>query len=761
MLRNLISGAAVMAVSSLIAGCEVTELPPEPATVVEARIQVLKTYLPDSATWTVGTSTNQASLEKLDTLPGKVNFKIYVQTPKTAVDTLRFGVWSLGIRLGQIPMVPFEDGSWGQLTYRQDVLGSRIVGRLDSLARIPATGYARSRASLELLCARMLLDTGSLLGKSKASLPMGLSHPVLDSLALLEAAKGSVPVGILAKTWQVDMDSAQAHQKLLAWSAAKVPGVDSLALRRMVPPPNLVPEIVRFASDTPSVTLGKSVMKVLVELRDDSGLVARQFTVLQSGTDVGSFFSLDAPGLPTSRPTSWACTLKVATSTAAAGTYVLRIRAVDNKDQDTIQELSFQVAKGGGGTDPVENVAPTVHRLVPQDDVIQVSDTTSQVSLSWTVIDANQNLRQVTVNNQPVTLQGNLANLTLPVRLGDTTTFRLVAIDQNDAQDTNVVRVVRAGSVLPTVSLLSGKSRDTTLPDTQTTLRLRWKAEDTNLDSIYLDGKWQASASGQEWAIDVAMAPGTADTVRFQALDKLKSRRLDSVIVRRPDPRARWKSLLELVQAGADTVPTLPLRSGVRMGQFEVTRGLGARYGLAATPKDSAGYPATGMTFYEAVRFCNALSKARGMDTLYAWAAATSTATLLDSVRIRGENGLRGFRMATPGEMDTAFAAWGGPYPWGASVDAAYAGQFAVMASAGIRPVGSKFPTGPGYFDLAGNAGEWESKTAGYIGANTRWFVGGGDASTTAVTNFAVVRKETGSNRNDLTGMRLVRTGSD
>ncbi len=174
---------------------------------------------------------------------------------------------------------------------------------------------------------------------------------------------------------------------------------------------------------------------------------------------------------------------------------------------------------------------------------------------------------------------------------------------------------------------------------------------------------------------------------------------------------------------------------------------------------DSAGepsHPIAGISWYEAVTFCNRLSAIEGLEPAYA----------IDGENVLPIPGARGYRLPTEIEWERACRAGTGT-PWSAA--ARLSPEVARFAARGPLPVGSLEPNAFGLYDMHGNVWEW-TDTA-YWDYATRQLAdpyggghllpvsrGGGWASSAAECR-AAMRGFCGAGYRDPTlGMRLARS---
>jgi len=124
--------------------------------------------------------------------------------------------------------------------------------------------------------------------------------------------------------------------------------------------------------------------------------------------------------------------------------------------------------------------------------------------------------------------------------------------------------------------------------------------------------------------------------------------------------------------------------------------------------------PVENVNWYEAVLFCNALSKSMGFDTVYSY-ASVGEKHYLENLAI--DYSVKGIRLPT--EMEWEIAAHGGTgttYYWGTAKasDYAYYGQ-----NKGPSAVAQFEPNDYGLFDMAGNVAEWVNDWYGAFPADS------------------------------------------
>ena len=128
----------------------------------------------------------------------------------------------------------------------------------------------------------------------------------------------------------------------------------------------------------------------------------------------------------------------------------------------------------------------------------------------------------------------------------------------------------------------------------------------------------------------------------------------------------------------------------------------GAMGGMPNQPHKGDAYPVVNVSWFDAVLFCNELSKMMGFDTAYVYSSVGSENFLKD---VEIDYGAEAIRLPT--EIEWEIAAHGGSntmFYWGndRASDYVYYGQ-----TSGPIEVASYPPNPYGMYDMAGNAAEW------------------------------------------------------
>lgn len=134
-----------------------------------------------------------------------------------------------------------------------------------------------------------------------------------------------------------------------------------------------------------------------------------------------------------------------------------------------------------------------------------------------------------------------------------------------------------------------------------------------------------------------------------------------------------------------------------QIGQYPVTqRAYAAVTGLWPAARIEAECPVESVSWMEAVRFCNLLSIAQGVQPAY-----EIYSDALDATRIVGSNG---YRLPTEAEWEYACRAGTSAPRYGALDDIAW---YLGNSEERHHPVGEKAPNDWGLHDMLGNVWEW------------------------------------------------------
>jgi formylglycine-generating enzyme required for sulfatase activity len=180
--------------------------------------------------------------------------------------------------------------------------------------------------------------------------------------------------------------------------------------------------------------------------------------------------------------------------------------------------------------------------------------------------------------------------------------------------------------------------------------------------------------------------------------------------------------------------------------------------------------PATWIRWYEAIAFCNALSRTRSLRPCYRISGRFAPDSTSGSVE--WDRGADGYRLPTEAEWEYACRS-GTTTQWSHGDDASALGNYAWYRDNSLErthPVGQKRPNAWGLFDMHGNAAEWcydapreyspngETDPIGDMTSNRRAFRGGDALSPAAALRSAARGSAVLTKVGTCLGLRCVRS---